>query len=517
MHLYCPTRRTNRGRRPNITGCGTTESDEERHRPWVFPDISGMNYGTKKRMIAEALRIVLLTILRSHTYEFAGQIKRQQHGGPIGMELTGVVAQIFMVWWDRQFKERLRQVNQQLNLHERYVDDSNVVTMAVERGARYDGERLIVSEETFQQDEGIPADKRTMLVLQEIASHIHPSIRLTIDYPSNNTDGKVPMLNVKMWIEDINARRQIMYEHYEKPMSTKAVINARSALPMQTKRTMLSQEMLNILLHCSDQLPWESVCTHINKFMKKLQYSGYTQPFRYNVAKSALNAYEIIKEKKRLGIRPVNRLKTWKRKEREAEKVKRKKSWYKDGGFDSVLFVPSTPENQLKRAYQKEIAKSGLRIKVIEKTGTTLKSKLQVSNPFKPRHCDREGCFVCSSGGTGNCNAESITYEVECLGDCTVKDLYKGESAHNAFTRGKKHMSDLNGRNVSNSPLWRHCRDSHSSTMQNFKMRVTGTFRNDAMLRQISEAVQIENTDPQRLMNTRAEWNMPRVPRATIE
>ena len=356
------------------------------------------------------------------------------------MELTGVVAQVLMVWWDRQFKERLRQVNQQLNLHERYVDDSNVVTMAVERGARYDGERLIVSEETFQQDEGIPADKRTMLVLQEIASHIHPSIRLTIDYPSNNTDGKVPMLNVKMWIEDINARRQIMYEHYEKPMSTKAVINARSALPMQTKRTVLSQEMLNILLHCSDQLPWESVCTHINKFMKKLQYSGYTQPFRYNVAKSALNAYEIIKEKKRLGIRPVNRLKTWKRKEREAEKVKRKKSWYKDGGFDSVLFVPSTPENQLKRAYQKEIAKSGLRIKVIEKTGTTLKSKLQVSNPFKPRHCDREGCFVCSSGGTGNCNAESITYEVECLGDCTVKDLYKGESAHNAFTRGKTHV-----------------------------------------------------------------------------
>ena len=78
-------------------------------------------------------------------------------------------------------------------------------------------------------------------------------------------------------------------------------------------------------------------------------------------------------------------------------------------------------------------------------------------------------------------------------------------------------MTDLNGRNVSNSPLWRHCRDSHSSMMQDFKMRVTGTFKNDAMLRQISEAVQIENTDQQRLMNTRAEWNMSRVPRATIE
>ena len=47
-------------------------------------------------------------------------------------------------------------------------------------------------------------------------------------------------------------------------------------------------------------------------------------------------------------------------------------------------------------------------------------------------------------------------------------------------------------------------------------MSVTGTFRNDAMLRQISEAVQIDNVDPEKLMNTRAEWNMTRVPRATI-
>ena len=111
MHQYCPKRRSNRGRRPNITGCGTTESDEDCHQPWVFPDISGISCRTKKLMIAEALRIVLLTVLRSHTYEFAGQIKRQWQGGPIGMELTGVVAQVFMVWWDRQFKERLRKIN----------------------------------------------------------------------------------------------------------------------------------------------------------------------------------------------------------------------------------------------------------------------------------------------------------------------------------------------------------------------------------------------------------------------
>ena len=47
-------------------------------------------------------------------------------------------------------------------------------------------------------------------------------------------------------------------------------------------------------------------------------------------------------------------------------------------------------------------------------------------------------------------------------------------------------------------------------------MKVTGTYKNDAMLRQIMEAVQIESTNPVNLMNTRAEWNMTRVPRATI-
>ena len=48
-------------------------------------------------------------------------------------------------------------------------------------------------------------------------------------------------------------------------------------------------------------------------------------------------------------------------------------------------------------------------------------------------------------------------------------------------------------------------------------MKVTGTFKDDAMLRQITEAVQIENADTNTLINTRAEWNMTRVPRMNIQ
>ena len=96
------------------------------------------------------------------------------------------------------------------------------------------------------------------------------------------------------------------------------------------------------------------------------------------------------------------------------------------------------------------------------------------------------------------------------------KDVYKGETAFNAYTRGGEHMSRLAARDLDNSPLWRHCLEQHRGEEQTFLMSVTGTYRNDAMLRQIAEAVQINNLDTSRRMNDRAEWNMTRIPRTVI-
>ena len=186
-------------------------------------------------MLVEAVRVVLHELLETHTYDFAGEIRRQKEGGAIGMEITGVVAQIFMVWWDRQLTHKLEEVNIQLNLHERYVDDTNVVTKQTPLGARYDGGRIAITEAAATEDEGIQDDERTMKLIQSIANTIHPSIRMTIDFPSNYEEGKVPMLDIRMWIEEVNGVVRLMYEHYEKNMATKMVIHAKSAIPMQVK------------------------------------------------------------------------------------------------------------------------------------------------------------------------------------------------------------------------------------------------------------------------------------------
>ena len=78
--------------------------------------------------------------------------------------------------------------------------------------------------------------------------------------------------------------------------------------------------------------------------MKKLQYSGYTQPFRYNVYNSAKKAFHTMEEKEGLGIRPINRTKEWRRDEREEQKLMKKRMWYKNGGFDD-LYLQLQMEN----------------------------------------------------------------------------------------------------------------------------------------------------------------------------
>ena len=48
------------------------------------------------------------------------------------------------------------------------------------------------------------------------------------------------------------------------------------------------------------------------------------------------------------------------RTERIIAKAKKEKTWSKVGGFDSVLFVPKTPEGKLKRMCEQDIRKSGI-------------------------------------------------------------------------------------------------------------------------------------------------------------
>ena len=102
-----------------------------------------------------------------------------------------------------------------------------------------------------------------------------------------------------------------MYEFYTKEVASKAVVNARPALSESTKRTILTQEVLRVLLNTSPILPWSHVVE--KEMVLRMQYSGYTKQFRYQVVDSALKAYRVRQEADRDGLKPLHRPKGWNR------------------------------------------------------------------------------------------------------------------------------------------------------------------------------------------------------------
>ena len=180
------------------------------------------------------------------------------------------------------------------------------------------------------------------------------------------------------------------------------------------------------------------------------------------------------------------------------------------------MFIPATPTGDLKKMYQEEIKRSGFKIKVIEKAGTSLKRILQKSDPFRKKFCDRDDCLQCTSGGKGDCNVESINYNIKCAElRCLKRNIYEGESSYNSYTRGKEHNQKLNAKDEK-SALWRHCKDMHYGIKQKFIMNTSESFKDDSLKRQISESVNINSKPVDQIMNTRNEWNNQRIPHVTI-
>ena len=112
--------------------------------------------------------------------------------------------------------------------------------------------------------------------------------------PSENEDKKVPILDLKCWIgRGRDEKVHVSYENYMKSMSSRLVIHRQSAMSIQSKRTILTQQCLRIILNCSEELDEETRNGHLSYIMARMQASGYDHEFRLEVLKSAKKAYLI--------------------------------------------------------------------------------------------------------------------------------------------------------------------------------------------------------------------------------
>ena len=179
---FCPTRKHKTGA-PKITGCAISENKTKRFAPWEPPS-NTPNEQDKRKMLAVALNIAVKVIMKNHIYSFDGKMRRQSKGGPIGLDLTGDLAQIFMMWWERKYLEKLEQLDIRVPLYTRYVDDIIMMAFTVN----------IMKRITLNEDE--TPDNQSMEFLKTTGNKIHKSIELEHESRSMHEDNKIPVLDI---------------------------------------------------------------------------------------------------------------------------------------------------------------------------------------------------------------------------------------------------------------------------------------------------------------------------------
>ena len=170
----------------------------------------------------KAFQVALKLVMNNHVYTFNREYFKQMHGGAIGVSIARDVANLFMVWWDRELKVRLTSEQIILELYSRYVDDGNIAVKCKDQSSIDESE---VDKEA--------KERRIMERIKLIANSIHKSISVKVDYPSNHPNKRLPILDTEMWIEKIEVngvmKHQILYSYYEKEMSSKYLIHKTSA------------------------------------------------------------------------------------------------------------------------------------------------------------------------------------------------------------------------------------------------------------------------------------------------
>ena len=212
------------------------------------------------------------------------------------------------------------------------------------------------------------------------------------------------------------------------------------------------------------------------------------------------------------GTRPLYRPSDWQVEVRQANKKKKRHSWSAKGGYVAPIFVPPTPDGELARLLREIADKetdAGVKFKVVETGGHSMKSQVQLSNPTATAGCELADCMPCSTGtgGASRCRRSNILYEFECqLCPPGNKSKYIGESSRNLYTRAKEHSSNYT-KKTPKSFMQKHQTRRHRGEPGSYAARVTGSYT-DCLSRQVSEGVRIRRCNVE-VLNSKTEWHQP--------
>ena len=178
--------------------------------------------------------------------------------------------------------------------------------------------------------------------------------------------------------------------------------------------------------------------------------------------------------------------------------------------------------NKVRQVVQEESKRLDFKVRVVERSGTTMKQHLVRTDMGRSAPCAMNDCPICltnpGEGGGAKHHRSGALYSGTCMICKAVhgeefEALYWGESGDSGYVRTKSHLDSIEKRDINNA-FAKHLAENHPERIGDktaFRFRVARTFR-----RQIFEAVRIHGCKANVVMNSKAEWMQPAIDRIVV-
>ena len=517
-----------------------------------------------KKIIATVIEVGVIVTMTSHLYQFNGEVFNQLLGGPIGLRLTAVLANLVMAYYDMTLKKLMTREGVHTNISFRFVDDSRYGLRPIRPGFRWNNGGIVYNSDWVEEDILIGPQRRTTEVINKMLNSVVEYLTFTTEDQLDYDNLKLPTLDCQLWVQD----EKIYYEFYEKPQVPNRVLQYGTALSSNSLEASLTQEGVRRLLNTSPEVSTEVKASILNEYARKLLNSGHGVDFIKMILIQACVCYQENCRRDSLQIdhpeyKPLYLAKDFKKRERMLQKRLAKTNWFKKSGkcvnnwrinipkawrpakfrqrrlegidITTVMIVPNTDKGVLLDSLIKKEAQlaklTGYCVKLVEGNGTPLARVFPT--PLTQSMCHRlENCEVCKfkDKGRSNCQTRNVVYTAECIEVVSdqnndqpavrtcIDKLYIGETSRSLSERAAEHSDGGIRLDVGNF-VTKHWLEAHSKMEKapTFRFKVKKVHR-DPLSRELHEAVLIEKANTLcGILNSKNEWSSGTITRLSVK
>ena len=95
--------------------------------------------------------------------------------------------------------------------------------------------------------------------IRDAANSILVYLEFTVDIPERNPSGKVPMLDIQVWVQHGEGGADVLaWTFFEKPTASCQVLRASTAYPWRSKLVTLGMEVFRRMRNMSQQMTTQS-------------------------------------------------------------------------------------------------------------------------------------------------------------------------------------------------------------------------------------------------------------------